>query len=182
VPCSSERGDSYLILTAYHVVDGSGTIYGKKFAYREVTGTYRAKLLTIDAAADVALLTIRTSDYIPTVPLAKREPRIGFRGKFYGCSEGCPKSEKVTVSHCDWQDWIGTCNPEGGDSGGPLVDEDERLVGLVRARGIFNGKGYFVRWNHLRLKPSKTVTDDEIAELLAQAILQFLEGYRGGTR
>lgn len=151
------------IVTAYHLVQKA--ITANECAIEVGQGrridepadlTYRARLVSHDAAMDVALLLIvadragRSPEApFPYAPLAAESPKVGETVHVLGfpsLSEGLLAYDSdtvISVGECDTADtcWLLTeAFASWGSSGGPVFDDRGRLVAVVTGqRGISLG-------------------------------------------
>lgn len=124
-----QHGDVALIVTAAHCVQGYHLFH---------VGPYRAYLVWMDAASDVALLTVRTKDRLYALSLAK--PKLGEECWAVGCAPdeaGNPSLSAYygrvsNVSHRTAYGDVLLANTGiiGGMSGGPLLNKHGQVIGM----------------------------------------------------
>jgi serine protease Do len=134
-----------LILTAYHVVDGSGVSRAcpdVRYVGVDPDRTeYRLDLVGFDAYMDLAVLRAEVAGSVPYIPLATDLPKPGADVVAIGNSRGAfleGRAGKVTrlgvrAGRADFaEDTIElTASLAPGDSGGPVVTSRGEAVGVV---------------------------------------------------
>ena len=132
------------VLTAYHVVDASGTAAPCPVRYVGIDADRREftlELVGFDAYMDLAVLQANVEGSVPFIPLAARAPTPGTavvaignsRGDFLEARAGRVTRLGVRAGRADFAD--GTIELTNalapGDSGGPVVTERGEAVGVV---------------------------------------------------
>jgi serine protease Do len=136
--------DRGAVLTAYHVVDPSGSASDCPVSYVGVAPDRREvglELVGFDAYMDLAVLQARVDERVPFIPLARALPSPGTavvaignsRGDFLAARAGRVTRLGVRASRADFaDDTIELTNALApGDSGGPVLTARGDAVGVV---------------------------------------------------
>lgn len=151
-------GDSGIVLTNYHVVQGTnGTI---NVTIASTGSTYSAKVLGHDKANDVALLSLNGASGLPTVKIDADGVRAGDQVTSVGNTDGRRKIMAAPGEVLSTNESILT-RDEGstatnqlsgvyetssramhGDSGGPTYDSQTEVIGLTTAGSADDGSQF----------------------------------------
>jgi serine protease Do len=136
--------DGGAVLTAYHVVDASGSASDCPVSYVGVDPDRREfglELVGFDAYMDLAVLQARVEERVPFIPLARSLPMPGAavvaignsRGDFLAARAGRVTRLGVRAGRADFaDDTIELTNALApGDSGGPVLTARGEAVGVV---------------------------------------------------
>jgi serine protease Do len=132
------------VMTAYHVIDASGSAADCPVSYVGIgpdRGEYALDLVGFDAYMDLAVMRARVDGLVPFVPLAGALPQPGTavvaignsRGDFLAARAGRVTRLGVRAGRADFaDDTIELTNALApGDSGGPVVTTRGEVVGVV---------------------------------------------------
>jgi serine protease Do len=132
------------VMTAYHVVDPSGSAIDCPVSYVGIgpdRGEYLLDLVGFDAYMDLAVMRARVDRLVPFVPLARTLPRPGTdvvaignsRGDFLAARAGRVTRLGVRAGRADFaDDTIELTNALApGDSGGPVITNRGEAIGVV---------------------------------------------------
>lgn len=136
---------SGLVLTAYHVVDGSGAVREcpdlRYIGIDPDRNEFALELVGFDAFMDLAVMQAVTTSLVPAIPLAPVLPSPGADVVAIGNSRGDfiePRAGRVTrlgvrPGRADFAESTIelTASLAPGDSGGPVVDVRGRAIGVV---------------------------------------------------
>ncbi len=131
-----------LLLTAYHVVDSSGTGANLRYVALGPAGEeYELELVGFDAYLDLAVLRADVDTEVPYIPLAEASPRIGSgivaignsRDEFLQGRAGRITRFGVDAARADFADDTIelTAALAPGDSGGPVLNARGEAIGVV---------------------------------------------------
>jgi serine protease Do len=136
--------DAGAVLTAYHVVDASGSASDCPVSYVGVAPDRREvglELVGFDAYMDLAVMQARVEELVPFIPLARTLPTPGTavvaignsRGDFLAARAGRVTRLGVRAGRADFaDDTIELTNALApGDSGGPVLTARGEAVGVV---------------------------------------------------
>lgn len=131
-----------VLLTAYHVVESSGSSCATSYVAIDPGGTeYPLTLVGFDAYFDLAVLRAETGGPVPFIRLARRMPDVGSgvvaignsRGDFLAARSGRVTRLGVQAGRADFAD--GTIELTAalapGDSGGPVLNDRGEAIGVV---------------------------------------------------
>ncbi|MBF0266424.1 MAG: trypsin-like peptidase domain-containing protein, partial [Gammaproteobacteria bacterium] len=154
------------VLTNYHVVKGSGTIYVTVFGVDGAKNRYQAEAVKLDETKDLALVKINSNrTFIPVVLGDSSQLKIADSvlaiGSPYGLTQTVSRGivsgirKSLSIENIVHKNLIQTdAAINQGNSGGPLVDRYAHVIGINTAiytpTGAFSGIGFAIPSNELQ--------------------------------
>jgi len=128
------NGNTGVVLTACHVIEGPCEIV----VFRRDGHGYRARLIALNARADLAALLIKDTGDLPIVSISQRLTREAIMAGYGGGNRLILQRGQYLRSY-DGGDTQITFRPVDGDSGAGVFALDGSLEGIVWGRGEEGG-------------------------------------------